>query len=142
MEYSIRSMSCCICMGSDNVITVKCCNKHFHADCLNQWLQQKKFTCPMCRNVKDFMGSLPCIRQAISEGLDAMFRTKRRCTVKISNIFCGFLLITTYPEETFRLTRSRRHQGFFFDFRGSKIWIRVEYYPSTNGNPVYRLYMN
>ena len=132
-------MSCCICMGSDNLMKVKCCNQQFHVDCLNQWLQQKKFTCPMCRNVNDFMGSLPCMRQAVTDGLEHMSQHGILFYIQRSNIICGVIVIRTDPQGEQPLLRSNSSDGFFFDFRGTKVWIRVEYCPQTAGDPRYRL---
>jgi len=132
-------MSCCICMGSDNVINVKCCNQPFHVDCLNQWLQQKKYTCPMCRNVKDFMGSLPCMRQAVSDGLEHMSRCGFFFFIQRSNIIDGVIVIRTYPKGPRRLLRSNSSEGFFFDFRGTKVWINVTFAPRPGADPRYQL---
>ena len=108
------TMSCCICMGSDNLMKVKCCNQQFHVDCLNQWLQQKKFTCPMCCNVKDFVGLLPCMRQAVTDELERMSRQGFRMYIQRSNIICGVIVIGSYPEVWGRLLRSNSLKGFFF----------------------------
>lgn len=137
-------MSCCICMGSDNVIKVKCCNQSFHVDCLNQWLQQKKYTCPMCRNVKDFMGSLPCMRQAVTEALDGLFCHDIGVRYKInSNIFPGAIrvqtVVTSNAGGRLRPLRSNTSDGFFFDYKESKIWIKVKYIPVSADDTIYQL---
>ena len=139
LDCSTQPMSCCICMGSDNLMKVKCCNQQFHVDCLNQWLQQKKFTCPVCRNVKDFVGSLPCMRQAVTDGLEHMSRQGFHMYIQRSNIISGVIVIRSYPDVWDRLLRSNSHKGFFFDFRGSKVWIRVEYCPRTPVDTRYQL---
>ena len=135
------TMSCCICMGSNNLMKVKCCNQQFHLTCLNQWLQEEKFTCPMCRNVENFMGSLPCMRQAINNGLDELFKYPYQVYYQGSEIFCGAVRISTNALRGIgrRPLRSNTSGGFFFDYKGSKIWIRVEYIPQTTNDPTYEL---
>ena len=134
-------MSCCICMGGDNVINVKCCNQQFHLACLNQWLQEEKLTCPMCRNVKDFMGSLPCLREAITSGLDELFKHTLHVYYERSEIFCGRVRIQTNLgiRMNLRILRSNTSDGFFFDYKESKIWIRAEYIPVSADDTIYEL---
>ena len=137
-------MSCCICMGSDNLMKVKCCNQHFHVDCVNQWLQQKKFTCPMCRNVENFLGSLPCMRQSVTEALDGLFCHDFGVRYKINtNIFPGAIRVQTVVVRNTggrsRPLRSNTSDGFFFDYKDSKIWIKVRYIPLTANDPTYEL---
>ena len=132
-------MSCCICMGSDNVIKVKCCNQPFHVDCLNQWLQQKKYTCPMCRNVKDFMGSLPCMRQAVTEALDHIFQYPYGYYIQKSDIICGAIIVKTHSKLQRPLLRSDSNEGFFFDYKGNKLWIKVRYSPRFDQDLRYML---
>jgi hypothetical protein len=131
-------------MGSNDLMKVKCCNQEFHVDCLNQWLQQKKFTCPMCRNVIDFMGSLPCMRQAITEVLDKLFRDDTGVRYKINtNPFPGAIRVQTVvgPNQFVRLRplRSNTSDGFFFDYKESKVWIKVIYIPQGVQYPTYEL---
>lgn len=132
-------MTCCICMATDNLFKVKCCNQLFHVLCLEEWLKRWKFSCPMCRNVEQFMGSLPCMREALTDGLDHMYRHGFRLYTQRSDIICGRIIIRNRPRFLLRLLRSNSKQGFFFDFRGTKIWIDVEYCPETDGNLRYRL---
>ena len=144
LDCSTQPMSCCICMGSDNLMKAKCCNQQFHLTCLNQWLQEEKFTCPMCRNVENFMGSLPCMRQAITEALDGLFCHDIGVYYKINtNPFPGAIRVQTVvgPNVGVRLRplRSNTNDGFFFDYKGSKIWIKVRYLPQGAQNPTYEL---
>ena len=134
-------MSCCICMGSNNLMKVKCCNQQYHVDCVNHWLKQKKFTCPMCRNVKHFMGSLPCMREAIHIGLRKLFFANYQFSRQRSDIFCGYIDINSNlgMGKNRRILRSNTRDGFFFDYKGSKIWIKVIYIPQTRDDPTYEL---
>ena len=93
----------------------------------------------MCRNVKDFVGSLPYMRQAVTDGLEHMSRHGFHMYIQRSNIISGVIVIRSYPGGWDRLLRSNSHKGFFFDFRGSKVWIRVEYCPRTPVDTRYQL---
>ena len=141
LNCSTQPTSCCICMGSDNVMNVKCCNQPFHVDCLNQWLQEEKFTCPMRRDVKNFMESLPCMSQAITTGLDELFKYPYQVYYETSEIFCGAVRIQTNVGMGIRRRplRSNTSDGFFFDYKGIKVWTRVTYIPQTANDPSYEL---
>ena len=41
---------CCICLESENLVTLKTCGHHFHYNCIQKWLTCKN-TCPICRTI-------------------------------------------------------------------------------------------
>ena len=41
---------CCICLESNNLVTLKTCGHRFHYNCIQKWLTFKN-TCPICRTI-------------------------------------------------------------------------------------------
>ena len=41
---------CCICLESNNLVTLKTCGHRFHYNCIQKWLIYKN-TCPICRAI-------------------------------------------------------------------------------------------
>ena len=121
-------MICSICLSRGNASTIKtkCCNQRFHVDCLDQWVKQKKFTCPICRNGNDFMesllfqkfqlrnaqGSVPqshmfnmVMREALTETLDVIMERKFRMFIKRPQEIGGILVVRVKGTTTRPLSR-------------------------------------
>ena len=136
-------MICFICLGRGNASTIKtkCCNQPFHVDCLDLWVKQEKFTCPMYRKGDEFMasltfqkflatnakGTLPpshktnlVILEALTEALDHILTLPFGWYIKRSNRFAGKVIVRTAraPEHPIgRPLRSNTANGFFFDYK-------------------------
>jgi hypothetical protein len=75
------------------------------------------------------------MRQAITEALDGLFCHDIGVYYKINtNPFPGAIRVQTVvgPNVGVRLRplRSNTSDGFFFDYKESKVWIKVEYIPT------------
>ena len=52
--YCCKDATCAICLNTadaadDAVVTLPCCRKPFHVDCLHRWRDAGAVTCPQCR---------------------------------------------------------------------------------------------
>ena len=54
-------MYCPICLGSSNAnaFKTKRCKQQFHVTCVDQWVTEDKFSCPLCQDEGNFLASLP-----------------------------------------------------------------------------------
>ena len=152
-------MICSICLRHENAGTIKtkCCHQRFHLKCLDQWVKQENFTCPVCRDGDDFMASLPfqkflltneqntvppshktnmVMREALTEALDHIFTTPIEKYVKTSNRFDGRLFVNASP------LRSDATDGFFFDYKEAQVWITVSYAPYDNQDVRYNVILS
>ena len=160
-------MICSICLSrrSASTIKTKCCNQRFHVDCVDQWVNQEKFTCPVCRNEDEFMASLPfqkfkltnaqgsvpqghlfnmAMRKAISETLDIMMKHQFRFFFKRPQKIGGILFVRVKGTTERPLSRPLKSNtgpgfGFFFSYKEGRVWIHASYHATPNNEFVVAL---
>lgn len=152
-------MICSVCLSRGSAsIKTKCCNQRFHVHCVDQWVKQEKFTCPICRDGNDFMASLPfqkfkltnaegsvpqghlfnmAIRKALTETLDIMMEHQFRFFFKRPQKIGGTLFVRVKGTTAHPLSRPLKSNtgpdfGFFFSYKEGQVWIHASYHATPN----------
>jgi len=147
-------MFCPICLVSLNAsaLKTKCCNQQFHVSCLDRCVAADRFSCPICQDEGNFLASLPFQKFKLVNGdseqplpnsykgqvaillltkaLDDMFElgTRWYLTSAVDILDAARIIVCTEKSSVKgRVLRSSRDEnGFFFDYKGSQVWINVE----------------
>ena len=141
-------MKCC-----KQQFEMKCCKQQFHVSCVDRWVTKDKFSCPLCQDEGNFLASLPfqkfklingdseeslpnsykgrvATRILLTKALDDMFELGTRWYLTSAEDVLGAARIIVRTEKSSvkgRVLRSSRDEnGFFFDYKGSQVWINVE----------------
>jgi hypothetical protein len=163
-------MFCPICLGPSNAsaLKMKCCKQQFHVSCLDQWVKEDKFSCPICQDEGNFLVSLPfqkfklfnagseqslpnsykgqvASRVLLTNALDEMFELGSKWSFTSNEVIEAGRIIVRIDKSTVKgrvLRSSRDEDGFLFDYKGGQVWINVEYRSKTTNSVKFNIVLD